>query len=152
MKYLGIDFGSKRVGMAVSDEAGQMAFPYSVLQNNENLLNEAAEIIKKEKIEEIVMGESKDFKNEPNKIMKKIEEFKKNLEDLPAQAGKLKIKVWLEPEFMTSKQANIGFKSRRLALQESGSRLKRREQNSMHDASAAAIILQSYLDKRQDMI
>ena len=72
MKYLGIDFGEKRVGIAVSDDTGKMAFPYSVILNNEKFLEEVAEIIKKEKIGEIVMGESKNFKNEPNKIMAEI--------------------------------------------------------------------------------
>jgi putative Holliday junction resolvase len=124
MKYLGIDFGSKRVGIAVSDDEGRMAFPYLVLQNN-NLLEEIEKIIKKEKIGEIVIGESKNFQGEPNKIMAEIEKFKKELEE------KLKIKVWFEPEFMTSSQAK----------QITG-------ENDMQDASAAAIILQSYLDKK----
>lgn len=138
MKYLGIDFGSKRVGIAVSDDTGKMAFPYSVIPNNARstssgqakLLGEIQKIIEKEKIEEIIIGESKDFKGEPNKIMSAIESFKKELEDLPAQAGKLKMKVWFEPEFMTSSQAeHIQGKT------------------ELHDASAATIILQSYLDK-----
>ena len=38
MKYLGIDFGSKRVGIAVSDENGQMAFPHSVILNDKIFL------------------------------------------------------------------------------------------------------------------
>jgi putative holliday junction resolvase len=145
MKYLGIDFGSKRVGVAVSDDTGRLAFPYVVLQNlsgkigNEKLLNDVMEIIEKEKIEAVVMGESKNFQNEPNKIMGAVLEFKKNLEkvleknleDLPVQAGKTKIKVFLEPEFLTSAQAeHIQGKT------------------EMHDASAAAIILQTFLDKQ----
>jgi RNase H-fold protein (predicted Holliday junction resolvase) len=38
VRYLGIDFGEKRVGIAVSDEDGKIAFPVSVLPNNENLM------------------------------------------------------------------------------------------------------------------
>ena len=122
-KYLGIDFGSKRIGIAVSDDDGKMAFPYSVIVNDGKLLEEIKKIIKKEKIETIVIGESKDFKGEPNKIMAQIEDFKKELEE------ELEIKVFLEPEFMTSAQAeHIQGKT------------------EMHDASAAAIILQSFLD------
>jgi putative holliday junction resolvase len=140
MKYLGIDFGGKRVGIAVSDESGKMAFPYSVIQNNAHstgstnslrassgqakLLNDVMEIIEKEKIEAIVIGESKNFAGEPNTIMKEIEKFKKALEK------NSDIKIFLEPEFLTSAQAE----------QITG-------KTSMHDASAAAIILQSYLDK-----
>ena len=129
MKYLGIDFGSKRVGVAVSDDEGRMAFPHSVLLNDKNLLAEIEEIIKKEKIEEIIIGESKNFAGEDNKIMSAILNFKEKME------GKLKIKVYLEPEFMTSAQAeHIQGKT------------------EMHDASAAAIILQSFLDKKQSVI
>lgn len=137
MKYLGIDYGKKRVGLAVSDEGGKLAFPHSVLTNNARsinsgqakLLESVIEIVKKEGVEAIVMGESKNFQNEKNEIMKEIEEFKKELEN------KIKIirenfQIYLEPEFLTSIQAK----------QITG-------ENEMHDASAAAIILQSYLDK-----
>lgn len=127
MKYLGIDFGSKRVGLAISDDSGGMAFPHSVLSNDKNLLDKILEIIKKEQVELVVMGESKDFKGEPNKIMGEIEGFKKELEQ------ETNLKVVLEPEFMTSAQAKH--------LQ---------GENEMHDASAAAIILQSFLDKRSN--
>ncbi|MFA6269619.1 MAG: Holliday junction resolvase RuvX [Candidatus Paceibacterota bacterium] len=124
MKYLGVDFGSKRVGLAVSDLNGQMAFPHSVVSNNKNLLLEIKKIIEKENIDEIVLGESKNFAGEPNKIMKEIEEFKKSLEE------ELKLPIYFEPEFMTSKQAEL--------IQ---------GKNDMHDASAATIILQSYIDR-----
>lgn len=123
MKYLGIDFGSKRVGIAVSDEEGAMAFPYEVILNDKKLLEKIEEIIKKEKINKIVIGESKNFAGEANKIMAEIRIFKKELEE------KAKLEIIFEPEFMTSQQAEL--------IQ---------GKNEMHDASAATIILQSYLD------
>lgn len=128
-KYLGIDFGSKRVGLATSDDLGTMAFPHSVISNDKNLLEEIEKIIKKENITDIVIGESKNFAGEPNKIMVEIEKFKNLL------AGETKLNVFLEPEFMTSSQAEL--------IQ---------GKNSMHDASAAAIILQSFLDKKSSVI
>lgn len=124
MRYLGIDFGSKRVGVAVSDENGKMAFPYSVILNDGKLLEEIQKIIREKNIEEVVIGESKNFKGEANKIMGEIEKFKKTLEE------KTKLKIYFEPEFMTSKQAE-----------------HIQGKNQMHDASAATIILQSYLDR-----
>ena len=124
MRYLGIDFGSKRIGLAISDEEGKMAFPHSVILNSKNTLDEIRDIIEKEKIESIVIGESKDFAGKPNKIMVEIEEFRKML------AEKIKLPVLFEPEFMTSAQAE-----------------QTQGKNEMHDASAAAIILQSYLDR-----
>ncbi len=101
MKYLGIDFGSKRIGFAVSDEDARLAFPLVVLQNDSKILDSVEKIIKEKNIKAVVLGESKNFKGEPNQIMKNIEKFKKNLEE------KLKLPVFLEPEFMTSRQAEI---------------------------------------------
>lgn len=129
MKYLGIDYGSKRVGLAISDAEGRLAFPYSVISNDKKLLVEIEKIISKKKIEAIVIGESKDFKDKPNEIMAAIEKFKKLLEE------KTGCRVFFEPEFMTSKQAEHV-----------------QGKNRMLDASAAAIILQSFLDKKTIMV
>src|SRR3989339_665980 len=128
-KYLGIDFGSKRVGIATSDDFGTMAFPYSVISNDKNLLEEIEKIIKIENITDIVIGESKNFAGEPNKIMVEIEKFKNIL------VRKTELNDFLEPEFMTSSQAE-----------------QIQGKNDMHDASAATIILQSFLDKKSSVI
>ena len=50
MKYLGIDYGSKKVGVAVSDESNRFAFPLAVLENSTKLLEEIWEICKKNSI------------------------------------------------------------------------------------------------------
>ncbi len=125
-KFLGIDYGGKRVGVAISDEGGILAFPKVVLLNNKLLLETIGEIITKENVDQIVIGESLDFKNKPNPIMKKILDFKKDLQE------KFNIDIHLEPEFLTSVQAEV--------IQGKNKKL---------DASAAAIILQSYLDKQK---
>ena len=122
-KYLGIDFGEKRVGIAVSDEDGKLAFPKVVLVNDKDLLKNIVDLCMKNAVEAVVMGESRDYQGQINDIMWKIEGFKKQLETIG-------FKVIFEPEFMTSVQAS----------QITG-------ENKMLDASAAAIILQSYLDK-----
>ncbi len=129
MRYLGIDFGSKRVGLAISDEENKIAFPNAVLPNNKNLIESLLKIIKEENVGMIVMGESNNFAGEPNKIMKEIEIFKTLLEQ------ETKLKVIFEPEFWTSVQAK-----------------SIHGENSMHDASAASIILQSYLDRDIPMV
>mgnify|MGYP001615385071 CR=1 FL=1 len=124
MKYLGIDYGDKRVGIAVSDEEGKLAFPYKVIGNSDKLVREILEILDKEKAETVVVGESLDFAGKPNEVMKNIKVF---VEKLKAEN---KTKVVYEPEFLTSVQAE-----------------RITGKNDMHDASAAAIILQSFLDK-----
>ncbi len=125
-RFLGIDYGTKRVGLALSDEEGLIAFPYAVIPN-EGLFENIKNICSKENIGAIIIGESRNFDGAPNPVMKKILPFKKKLEE------NLGLPVFLEPEFLTSKQArNI------------------QEGSAMTDASAAAIILQSYLDKKKN--
>jgi len=123
MRYLGIDFGEKRVGIAVSDEEGKIAFPTAVLVNDQDLLKNIIDLCMKNGIEMVVMGESRNYQGQINNIMWKIDGFRKQLETVG-------FKVVFEPEYMTSVQAS----------QITG-------ENKMLDASAAAIILQSFLDK-----
>ena len=123
MKYLGVDFGSKRVGLAFSDDSNSFAFPLSVLQNNEKLLGEVEKICKEKDIETIVVGESKDFSMVDNDIMLEVKPFVDEL-------LKKGFNVVTHPEFMTSQEAE-----------------RLQGKNDMLDASAAAIILKSYLDK-----
>lgn len=126
MKYLGIDFGEKRVGIAISDLNGKVAFPKVVLDNDKNLIKKVLEIIEKEKIAEVVIGESLNNKKERNKIMDKIDDFVGEVSLL------LPIKINFENEFYTSSQAE-----------------RITGKNKMIDASAASIILQSFLDKNK---
>ena len=137
MRYLGIDFGSKRVGLALSDESGTLAFPYSVLQNDETLLPEMERIVKEQKVKLVIMGESKDFNGKENPIAAKAEEFKRAVEKLTRK------KVEYEPECLTSVQAGRNYARR----PESSRGATPQRENNMLDASAAAIILQSYLDR-----
>jgi putative Holliday junction resolvase len=126
MRYIGIDYGKKRVGVAVSDEAGQFALPKKVLQNDGGLVEKIVAVAKENNATTIIVGESKDYKGKDNLIMEKISPFKVELE-------KLGIKVIFEPEFMTS------FAAQRF-----------QGKNGLHDASAAALILQSFLDKKKN--
>ncbi len=127
MRLLGIDFGKKRVGIAISDDKGMMAFPREVLPNDNYLVSEIAKLVKGQGIETIVLGESKDFKMIDNPIMSKIKMFADELERATG------IVVIYEPEMLSSHQA-AHFQGK----------------NEMTDASAAAIILQSYIDRRME--
>jgi putative Holliday junction resolvase len=124
MRYMGIDFGKKRIGIALSDESGKMAFPRTVVPNDRRRMIEIREMIVSKGVEEIVLGESKDYGMQDNKIMKDILLFKKELE------WETKLPIHMENELMTTAQA--------AQIQGEG---------ALIDASAAAIILQSYIDK-----
>jgi putative holliday junction resolvase len=127
MKYLGIDYGEKRVGVAISDESRALAFPYKVIENgkDKDLVEKILEIIQREEIGKIVVGESLDFSGQPNAVMKNIEKFVEELKK------KTEAEICYEQEFLTSHQAQ-----------------QIQGKNEMHDASAAAIILQSFLDRK----
>ena len=123
MRILGIDYGSKRVGVAISDPDRRFALPVSVILNSPVLLEEIEKIAIDNEAREIVMGESRNYKGEPNDIMLDSMDLKDQLE-------KKGFKVYLELEFMTSVQAE-----------------RWQGRGKLTDASAAAIILQSYLDR-----
>ncbi len=127
-KLLGIDYGGRNVGLAVSNEDQTMAFPKDVLNNDKNLLTKIKELCLKEEVAAIIIGESHNFKGEENKVMGEIKMFKQLL---ASQTG---LPVYFEPEFMTSAEAS--------RLQ--GGR------SPMLDASAAALILKSFLAKRRN--
>jgi putative Holliday junction resolvase len=122
MKFMGIDFGTKRVGVSLSDEGGKLAFPYVVLDNDKHLIKRLAEIIKTELVSGVVIGEPLNNQGKPNAIMGDINNFKDKLE---AETG---IKACFEREFFSSVEAE-----------------KIQGRVAKKDASAAAIILQRFL-------
>lgn len=145
MKYLGIDYGSKRVGLSLSDEEGLMAFPYKIIKNDMELVDTVHNICGMEEISAIILGESHDLSGVPNKIMGSIEEFKRNLE------AELELPIYFEKEFMTSvfARGNEGKKennARKVASP--ATRRKGGIKSNAVDDSAAALILQRYLDRK----
>jgi putative Holliday junction resolvase len=69
MKYLGIDYGSKRIGLAVSDPNGKIAFPREVIENrSKETVSLIAKFCEREKVQAIVLGKSLNYKQEANLI------------------------------------------------------------------------------------
>lgn len=141
MKHLGIDYGSKRVGLALSDDGGTLAFPYKIIPNNTELGDTIHNICGEENVAAIVLGESHDLSGSPNKIMGSIEEFKRNLE------GELDLPVYFQLEFMTTIEAR-GRAGKEQHNARKNSNPPASGKNKSADASAAALILQRYLDKK----
>ncbi len=127
-RILGIDYGTKRIGIAISDEGRQFAMPLTVIGHSPELGSEIEKIALDNEAKEIVLGESRDYKGKPNKILLDSMEFKDDLESRG-------FTVTFEPEFMTSVQAE-----------------RFQGKTEMSDASAAALILQSYLDRNKEEI
>jgi len=125
MKYLCIDYGKKKIGVAVSDDSGELAFPCMIVENNKNLLIEIKQACKELKIHEIVMGNSLDQNGIPNPIMKDARAFAVQLENT------LDLPLHFEKEFMTTMHARASHGGKEVV-----------------DDSAAALILQRFLDRK----
>ncbi len=126
MRKMGIDYGTKRVGVAFSDDKGLMAFPYDTFKNDGELLKTLIALIEEKEVGEIVIGLSLDRGGKPNAVHAQVEEL---IGDLTLQVG---VPVHLEPEQYTTQEA-VRFQGR----------------NEKTDASAAAIILNSFITRTQ---
>lgn len=122
---MGIDYGSKRVGIALTDEGGHMAFPHGVLPNDTKLQAAIEQLITEKNVTEIVIGHSLDREGNPNKIHEAVESL---MMDLTLSVG---LPIHLQPEQYTTQEA-----------------VRLQGRNDQVDASAAAIILNSYLTKQ----
>jgi putative holliday junction resolvase len=133
MKYLGIDYGTKRIGIATSDDEGRVAFPLTVVDAGPEALSQIVELAKKNNVQKVVIGESQTLGGEANAVQEDIGQFKKDIAELSG------LPVEYEREFFTSSLAARQFTP-------DGSRKENPEHKNL-DASAAALLLQSYLDK-----
>lgn len=126
MKYLGIDYGSKKVGFAQSDDDGNFAFPLMVAPNDQTLLKDTLELIREMKFSVIVIGESVDQNGQPNAIAKEARAFAMKIED------SIDVKIVFEKEWYSTMEAR-----------------KQPGKEGDHDVDdqAAAIVLQRHLDK-----
>jgi putative Holliday junction resolvase len=126
MKYLGIDYGSKFVGIAISDGDGTIAFPRIEIENDEKLLSFLVRMIEQEKVEGIVVGDTRTVSGTGNSVTPEAENFMNKLAQLSAVPIERASEAWSSIE--ASRYAPKG------------------EQHN--NAAAAAIILQRFLDMR----
>lgn len=118
MKFLGVDYGRKRIGLAVA--VNSIVEPKSWLENKKGVFEKIAAICREEEVEKVVVGSVK------GKIEKEIQKFAKGLSEV------LKLKVFMTNEDLTSWEAEkmVGWKNK-----------------GRVDSVAAALILERYLEK-----
>lgn len=136
MKYIGLDLGSRTLGVAVSDNTGFIATSYKVIHHNEEydkLIPQVKEIIEELKIDAIVLGFPKNMNNTIGPKGELSIEFKDKLEK------ELSLPVYLQDERLTTKTATDTL------IKGNVSRKKRKK---VVDSLAATIILQTYLDRK----
>lgn len=123
MKYLGIDYGSKRIGVATSDEGGSFAFPKETLQHDQNAMGKLKDYIEELKIEAIVLGIPETNSGSLNDVEVDIRTFENRLK---TEFG---LPVFLQNEQFTSVESS-----------------RYAPDAQKDDAVSAALILQRYLD------
>lgn len=133
-KIIAIDYGSKRVGVAITDSLKMIAFGLSTILTEEVFIF-LDELIKKESISEIVVGLPKNLDNSQNEITDAVSAFINKLNQKYPD-----ILINSIDERFTSKMA-------KKTILDSGVNKKRRRNKSLVDKVSATIILQSYLQK-----
>jgi putative Holliday junction resolvase len=130
-RFLSIDYGTKRVGLALSDESNTLAFSITPLSNNreEELIRKIKDIVKKYTIQKIVVGLPLGLENKETQMSQQIRSFTKNLQ------ASIHIEVILLNETLTSEMAKINLRS-----------LKKRKSI---DSESARILLQEFLDNQK---
>lgn len=122
MNFLGIDYGSKRIGLAIGNDSECLAMPLQTIENSNDALNNLRNILHNNKVAEIIVGVPISFDGKEHAQAKEARAFGESLKELG-------LPVHFVNEILTSKQSR-----------DSGS--------TNIDASSAALILQSFLDRK----
>ena len=136
MRYIGLDLGSRTLGIAISDGTGLIASSYKTIRHNEeydSLLEEVKKVTEEVKADGIVLGLPKNMNNTIGPKGELSLQFKEKLENI------LDVQIYLQDERLTTKSATD------MLIMGNVSRKNRKK---VVDSVAATIILQSFLDKR----
>lgn len=136
MKSLGLDLGTKTLGLAITDKLGIISSPYRVLRYDDvnKLVDELINIINEESVDELVLGLPKNMNNTLGFAAERSLEFKKILE------SKCDLPIYLVDERLSTMEAE------NILLSSDTSRQKRKK---IIDAYAASIILDTYLKNKE---
>ncbi len=136
MKYIGLDLGSRTLGIAISDELGILARSYDTLRFRDDdydyAINQTIEICKKENVKTVVLGYPKHMNGDAGIRASISTDFKNKIE------ANSDIKVILEDERLTTVIVDRAMIS---------GNVKRKDRRQKKDEMAAVVILQNYLDK-----
>ena len=133
MRYLAIDYGQKRTGLAVCDAEERLACPLAVLTGQKNLIADISDEVKRQAVDAIVLGLPLNMDDTEGPAAKNVRNFAEQLKkhfDIP---------IHFHDERLSSFDAEKKL---------SGIKLTTKKKKKLLDAVAAAAILQSFLDKR----
>ena len=134
-RVLAIDYGTKRVGIAISDELGMLAFSRGTIDNRADLADQILSFLKREHITTVVLGVPTTLSGNTSEMTKEVLKFRDKLQDVLPENVSLETR----DERLTSLIAETNIRARELPK-------KKRENKSLRDEEAARILLQEYLD------
>lgn len=140
MRFLGIDHGQSKIGLALGDNEANFSLPYKIIKTKD-FLDSIHEILEEENIDEIVLGLPKNLNNEDTQQTEIVYNFVHKLKEI------VKLPIHLEDERMTSVMGK-GMQGK--YLREDSRKDNRKNKlkiNFDEDASSAALILETYLKK-----
>jgi len=132
-RIMGIDYGEKRIGIALSDPLLTFAYPFITLQNDSSFLLNLSKIIDEKKIVKVILGLPSERFKSSKELSQKVLKLKSEIET------KNKIEVILWDEEYSSAIAKE-------KVIESVTKKSRRKEKDLLDRHSAAVILQEYLD------
>lgn len=132
-RILAIDYGIKRIGLALSDSLKLFAYPFKTIPNEAGLLTELKEIINSKGVIKIILGLPAESRSSSTSVVSLVKEFKEKLE----KEFKLEVELWDETYTSAIAQQRII---------ESVNKKQKRKNKGLLDMHSAAIILQEYLD------
>lgn len=144
MKHLGIDYGTKRIGLAISNNEGTLAFPKETIVNSQDIIQDILDIVNYEGIEKIVIGKSLDAWGYTNQVQRSIESFIKKI-SYDLEDG---IEIVEQDERGSSIAADSHLYGKGNIANEKWTGKNNAKKREHNDANAAAVILQRYLDKK----
>ena len=135
-RIMALDFGIKRIGVALSDQLKMFSYAYKTILNDEKVIEQINKIIIEKSVIEIVLGIPNENRVSKYSVVEKIKKFKSEMEQ------KFSLNVILWDETFTSSIAQQ-------KIIESVNKNQKRQNKELLDMHAAAIILQEYLDSRK---
>jgi len=134
MRYLAIDYGAKRTGLAICDPAETVASPLTVIEGKKDLLKKIAEVVEAENVEAVVVGMPLNMDDSAGSQARLVFQFAEQLEKV------LDIPVHFQDERLSTFGADEKLAAAKLSIKKKKKRL---------DAIAAAEILEAFLEQKR---
>lgn len=137
-RILALDYGTKRIGVAISDPLLLTAYALPFLENNASLINKILELIQEKEINKIIIGNPLKLNGQQSQKNQEVTQFKNKLESTlkTKELSDMEIMLWDERFSTVSAEKHL------ISMN-----VRREKRKTQIDSLAAVFILQGYLDR-----